>query len=210
MQNQSDFNQLSRIIQETYKNRKMRRTRMPFRNMTLDYQRGMSNNRFSYYTTTGFVLFSIHGADNLSLNITAIKKYINENMITDDVNSICHQYRKVLPELVKNNAIMICAHSLGCYISAECMKKTRPYKSVFFAPYIPKKDGNTSYMMANNDFKKLIYTSDPFAKNGLEIKPQRNLFVFERNNIFFKTSTNGGHSITVYTTDFGKDFIDKK
>ena len=195
----SVITQLAKITQLSYKGRNSRPKTVRFINSDFQYFKELSTDLFSHYENDNTVIVSIHGADDVKLNVLAIKQFFK----TTTNSQVCSKLRTLKNS---NKKVYVTCHSLGCYLTATCYKQLGyDYPTVMFGPFIPKIDSTTKYLASNPNIKKILYQQDLFAKELLNIKERRNVVVYSNNDLVFRTTTNGGHSIANFTKNISRD-----
>lgn len=162
---------VAKVIREGYKRKENRIKTIK----GMMYKNNKSTSLYAHYEDNKRIIVGIHGADDVKLNILAIKKFIK---IKDDDKIVKRVCRKLDSLLDSNKEIIIGGHSIGGYMINSCLEnKDYPFKFISYGSYTPRIKRKWSM----NKVRKHLYKTDWLSNKLLE--RENNVLVYDSNGI---------------------------
>lgn len=141
----------------------------------LIYRKDLSTPLWAHYSNKERVVIGIHGADDIELNILAIRKFIDPSSTSDILNEVCDMLNDLLDD---ERDIIVAGHSVGGYAINNCLsERDYPYSFISFGSYTPQINPEWS----NNKVRKHLYKTDWLANNLL--KADNNCLVYDSKGV---------------------------
>jgi len=184
---------LTEIIVQSYKGVNKRKLFMNVGGVELRYNKELSTSLYSHYENDETIVVGVHGANDIQLNLVAIKSFLKPNKEIEQVEKFCNKYDEVMKS---NKKVFFATHSLGGFMVSHCnVNRGGNPTALMLGAYTPGTTfGVNKNIALNPNFKKVLFKNDWLSNNVLKIKASNNVVVFRPSNFFTLSSING-HSL---------------
>ncbi len=179
---------MAQMISESYKNPNHRQRDFVYKNETFVYHREKSNSLYAHYEGRYNIFVAIHGADDLALNVTALRFALNINAQDDIINQFCDKYE----ELTKSNKnVILGGHSIGGFAINKCMERSNvKLQAITYGAFHPKLESD----WGARKVRKHLYINDWLSNNVLNHSQQYDTHTYRPSGL----ALFNGHALGLY------------
>ena len=179
---------MAQMISQAYAKPDARQLIFTYKNETFHYRQDKSNGLYAHYEGDVNIFVAIHGADDLALNLTALRFALDINAQDDIINAFCDKY----DELAKSNKnVILGGHSIGGFAINKCMERNAvKLQAITYGAFHPKQESD----WGARKVRKHLYTNDWLSNNILNHSQQYDTHLYQPNGLAILN----GHALGLY------------